>query len=59
MNNNINMVNPEIIQEYIDSLTPQEELALEIAKEMLGSSFDMEKCIGFNTWLKKRNIKSK
>jgi hypothetical protein len=59
MNSNINMVNPEIIQEYIESLTHQEELALEIAKEMLGSSFDMEKCIGFNKWLKKQNIKSK
>lgn len=53
------MPNTEIIQEYIDSLTPQESLALEIAKEMLGTSFDMEKCIGFNKWLKKRNIKSK
>ncbi len=53
------MPTEQIIQEYIKSLTQQESLALEIAREMLGSSFDMERCIGFNKWLKKRNIKSK
>jgi len=42
----------------LDSLTKQEKMALEIAQDMLGSSFDMEKCIGFNKWLKARNNKS-
>ena len=53
------MPTKDLIQQYIDSLTQQESLALEIARDMLGTSFDMEKCIGFNKWLKKRNIKSK
>jgi hypothetical protein len=53
------MSTEDLIQQYIDSLTQQERLALEIAREMLGTSFDMEKCIGFNKWLKKQNIKSK
>jgi hypothetical protein len=48
----------DIFKEYIESLTKQEKMALEIAQDMLGSSFDMEKCIGFNKWLKTRNNKS-
>jgi len=48
----------DIFKEYMDSLTKQEKMALEIAQDMLGSSFDMEKCIGFNKWLKARNNKS-
>jgi|TARA_X000000368_G_scaffold338332_1_gene276298 hypothetical protein len=49
----------KLVEKYIESLTDQESLALEIAREMLGTSFDMEKCIGFNKWLKNQNIKSK
>ena len=50
-------MNP-LFEEYINSLTKQEKLALSIAKEMLGTSFDMEKCIGYNKWSKGKNNKS-
>ena len=53
------MISIDIFEEYVESLTDQEKIALDIAKEMLGTSFDMEKCIGFNKWLKKQNNKSK
>jgi hypothetical protein len=49
----------ELFKQYVESLTEQERIALEIAQEMLETSFDMEKCIGFNKWLKNRNNKSK
>tara|TARA_B100000674_G_C37826370_1_gene908324 strand:- start:1035 stop:1190 length:156 start_codon:yes stop_codon:yes gene_type:complete len=50
---------PELIKEYIDSLSEQDRIALSIAQDMLGTSYDMEKSIGYNKWLKKRNNKSK
>ena len=53
------MISSDIFEEYVESLTDQEKIALDIAKEMLGTSFDMEKCIGFNKWLKKQNNKYK
>jgi len=56
-NTNIEMT--KLFKEYIASLTEQEKLALEIAEEMLGTSFDMEKCIGYTKWLKSKNNKSK
>jgi len=37
----------EQLQEYIKTFTPEEQIAYEIAKEQLGSSFDLEKSIGF------------
>lgn len=49
----------KLFKEYIASLTEQEKLALKIAEEMLGTSFDMEKCIGYTKWLKSKNNKSK
>ena len=42
----------EIIQKYISQLTPIEKKALEIAKRCLETSFDIEKTIGFQKWLK-------
>ena len=41
------------IEEYMKSLTDKEVITLNIAKEHLGSSFDLVKCIGFQKWLKK------
>ena len=38
------------IEEYKNSLTEQEKLVLHIAIEHLGSSFNIEKSIGFLTW---------
>lgn len=33
--------------EYVENLTEKEKVALEIAKRMLGSSFDLKKSIGY------------
>lgn len=41
----------ELIRMYISQLTEQELIVLEIAKDHLGSSFDIEKSIGFLKWL--------
>ena len=49
------MTEDELIQEYIDSMTEQDRIVLEIAKDHLGSSFDILKSIGFETWLKERS----
>jgi len=40
------------IESYIAQLNEQEKLVLEIAKDHLGSSFDIERSIGFTSWLK-------
>lgn len=40
---------------YCAQLTEKEKQALDIAKRMLGSSFCLEKSIGYLTWLKKKN----
>ena len=48
INNNIN----ELIANYINSLNAIELKALEIAKNQLQSSFDIEKSIGFLEFLK-------
>ena len=40
------------IEGYIAQLNEQEKLVLEIAKDHLGSSFDIERSIGFTSWLK-------
>ena len=37
-------------QTYIEQLSPQERLALEIAKDHLKSSFVIEKTIGYIKW---------
>ena len=49
----------KLFQEYLESLTKQETIAINIAKEMLGTSFDMERFIKYNKWLKDKNNKSK
>tara|TARA_B100000287_G_scaffold293139_1_gene276495 strand:- start:425 stop:604 length:180 start_codon:yes stop_codon:yes gene_type:complete len=53
-NNNIPN-NNELITNYINSLSPIELKALEIAKQQLQSSFDIEKTIGFLEFLKSKN----
>ena len=40
------------IDDYIKSLSEIEHKAYEIAKEHLGSSFDITKSIGFLKWIK-------
>tara|TARA_B100001121_G_C18428403_1_gene498012 strand:- start:433 stop:591 length:159 start_codon:yes stop_codon:yes gene_type:complete len=44
------------ITKYIKQLTVMEKKALEIAKEDLGSSFNIEKSIGYLSWLKKNKV---
>lgn len=40
---------------YINSMNEKEQIAYKIAKEHLGSSFNLEKSIGFQKWLKKNS----
>jgi hypothetical protein len=44
--------NESYIESYIGQLTAQERIVLNIAKEHLETSFDIEKSIGYMTWLK-------
>tara|TARA_B100001063_G_scaffold46185_2_gene40038 strand:+ start:3564 stop:3722 length:159 start_codon:yes stop_codon:yes gene_type:complete len=44
------------IKKYIKSLSELEKKALMIAKEDLGSSFNIEKSIGYLSWLKKNKV---
>ena len=46
----------EIIEEYYKSLTEIEKLAMKIAKEDLGTSFNIEKSIGFLKWINKNKV---
>lgn len=44
------------IEEYLSSLNEQERIVYDIAKEHLGSSFDIEKSIGFLEWLESQKV---
>lgn len=44
------------IDKYVGSLNELEKKAYEIAKTDLGSSFDIEKSIGFLKWIKKNKV---
>ena len=46
----------KIINRYIASLNEMEKIAYQIAKEDLGSSFDITKSIGFLNWLEKNKV---
>jgi len=41
---------------YLASLTTKEKLVYELAKKFLGSSFDLQKSIGFVRWIKTNNF---
>ena len=41
----------ELVKKYIEQLSEQEKIALKIAQDHLGSSFDMTKSIGYINWL--------
>ena len=45
----------ETIDLYLQSLNDIEKIAIEIAKEDLGSSFNIEKSIGFLNWKSNQN----
>ena len=44
------------VNKYLQQLNEQEKHVLEIAKDHLGDSFDIERSIGYNEWVKKQNI---
>lgn len=44
----------DLKQQYIESLSKKEKKAYDIAFQHLGSSFTLEKSVGFLEWLKKR-----
>ena len=46
----------ETVDKYLQSLNDIEKIAIKIAKEDLGSSFDIEKSIGFLNWIKKNKV---
>ena len=48
---------PTTIEEYIKSLTPTELEILELAKNHLESSFDIEKSIGYLEFIKNTTTK--
>jgi hypothetical protein len=43
-----------LLQEYVNSFTEKEKKAYDIARSHLGSSFSLEKSVGFIQWLKLR-----
>jgi hypothetical protein len=45
----------DLKKNYINSMDEKEKIAYKIAKEHLGSSFNLEKSIGFQKWLKKNS----
>jgi hypothetical protein len=41
-----------LVDKFIQSLTPKEKKAMEIAKSHLGMSFQIEKSVAFISWCK-------
>ena len=52
INNNPNIDESTDIQEYLEQLSENERKIIETAKEVLGSSFNINKSIGFEEWKK-------
>ncbi len=46
----------ETIDKYLKTLNDIEKIAIQIAKEDLGTSFNIEKSIGFLNWIKKNKV---
>ena len=51
------MEQESLTEQYLKSLTEKERMAYEIAKDHLGSSFELEKSNGFIVWTAKRTAK--
>ena len=47
-----------LIDDYIQQLSDMEKIVFEIAKEHLGTSFNIEKSIGYKKWLKNLPLES-
>ena len=54
--NKIKEINNKLINDYIESLDDFELQAMDIAKRMLESSFDLEKSIGFLNFKKSKTL---
>ena len=46
----------KLLEEYLKTLSEKEKKSYEIAKDHLGSSFQLEKSVGFLNWKKTKNI---
>jgi len=44
----------ELIKDYVSQLTEVEKIAYEIAKDHLGTSFNIRRSNGFKEWMKKK-----
>lgn len=51
---NLSDKNKELVTKYLNQLDPIEKKAYLIAKDHLGSSFNIIKSNGYNDWLKNR-----
>jgi hypothetical protein len=49
----------ELVEAYIKSMSPKDYLAYQIAKEHLGTSFTVEKSVGYLRWLKNKEQTTK
>ena len=47
-----------LIDDYIQQLSEKKKIVFEIAKEHLGTSFNIEKSIGYKKWLKNLPLES-
>jgi hypothetical protein len=47
--------NLSLTEQYLKTLSEKERQAYEIAKDHLGSSFELEKAVGFLKWLQKKD----
>lgn len=45
----------QLVEQYLNQLNEKERHAYEIAKSHLGTSFQLEKSVGFLQWKKKQN----
>ena len=50
----MDLTTKDLLQEYVSTFTEKEKKAYEIASSHLGSSFNLEKSLGFIKWLKLR-----
>jgi len=46
--------NLSLTEQYLKTLSEKERQAYEIAKDHLGSSFELEKSVGYLKWLEKQ-----
>ena len=42
--------------QYLETLSEKEKKSYEIAKEHLGMSFQLDKCVGYLKWIKSKQL---